>query len=126
MADLPEELEAAVNDQAGARVAMNVQGYAKYLTPAAVDSLRASFPGVPPRVSRYEIGATEGSGAEYVVNVRYFMRDDEFVVRSRWRKENGGWMVAHAERLWSEGEKRPGLVSRIAGSVLRTLAGLRR
>jgi hypothetical protein len=54
------------------------------------------------------------------------MRDDEFVVRSRWRKENGGWMVAHAERLWSEGEKRPGLVSRIAGSVLRTLAGLRR
>jgi hypothetical protein len=126
MADLPEDLEAAVNDQAGARVQMNVQGYAKYLTPTAVDSLRASFPGVPPRVSRYELGATEGSGQEFVVNVRYFMRDDEFVVRSRWRKENGGWMVAHAERLWSEGEKRPGILSRIAGSILRAVMGLRR
>jgi hypothetical protein len=126
MAQLPEDLAAAVSDQAEARVAMNVQGYAKYLTPAAVDSLRASFPGVPPRVSRFEIGSAEGGGAEYVVNIRYFMRDDEFIVRSRWRKENGGWMVAHAERLWSEGEKRPGLLSRIAGSVLRTLAGLRR
>ena len=126
MAELPEDLAAAVSDQAEARVAMNVQGYAKYLTPAAVDSLRASFPGVPPRVSRFEVGSTEGGGGEYVVNIRYFMRDDEFIVRSRWRKENGGWMVAHAERLWSEGEKRPGLLSRIAGSVLRSLAGLRR
>jgi hypothetical protein len=81
---------------------------------------------VPPRVSRYELGSTEGSGAEYVVNVRYFMRDEEFVVRSRWRKENGGWMVAHAERLWSEGEKRPGTLSKIAGSIVRAIAGLRR
>jgi hypothetical protein len=125
MAELPEDLAAAVNDQAEARVSMNVQGYAKYLTPAAVDSLRASFPGVPPRVSRYELGSTEGSGAEYVVNVRYFMRDDEFVVRSRWRK-NGGWLVAHAERLWAEGEKRPGFLSKIAGSIVRTIGGLRR
>jgi len=126
MADLPEDLLAAVSDQAEARVAMNVQGYAKYLTPAAVDSLRASFPGVPPRVSRYEVGSTDGSGVEYLVNVRYFVRDEPFIVRSRWRKEDGGWMVAHAERLWSEGEKRPGLLSRLTGSLLRRLAGLGR
>jgi hypothetical protein len=32
----------------------------------------------------------------------------------------------HAERLWSEGDKRPGFLSRVAGSVLRRLAALRR
>ena len=126
MAELPEDLVAAVTEQAEARVAMNIQAYSKYLTPAAIDALRASFPGVPPRVSRFEIGATEGSGPEYVVDLRYFVRDDPFVVRSRWRKEEAGWMVAHAERLWEEGQARPGLFSRLAGSVLRSLARLRR
>ncbi len=126
MAEVPPDLSAAVNEQAEARVAMNVQGFAKFLTPAAIDSLRASFPGVPPRVSRYEIGDTEGGGSEYVVNVRYFVRDDPFVVRSTWRKESDSWMVAHAERLWSEGEKRPGPLSKLAGSVVRWLGSLRR
>jgi hypothetical protein len=126
MAELPEDLATAVNDQAEARVAMNVQGFAKYLTPAAIDSLRASFPGVPPRVSRYEIGDTEGGGAEYTVNVRYFVRDDPFIVRSMWKKDGDAWMVAFAERLWAEDEKRPGPLNRMAGSVLRWLASLRR
>jgi hypothetical protein len=126
MAELPEDLAAAVTEQAEARVAMNIQAYSKYLTPAAIDALRASFPGVPPRVSRFEIGTTEGGGSEYVVDLRYFVRDDPFVVRSRWRKEEAGWMVVHAERLWEEGEARPGLLSRLAGSVLRSLARLRR
>jgi len=126
MAELPPDLEAFVTDQALARVDMNVQGYAKYLTPEAIDSLRASFPGIPPRVSGYEIGTVEEAGADYVVNVRYAARDDSFVVRSRWRKQGDGWMVVHAERLWAEGEKRPGPISRLAGSVLRFFAGLRR
>jgi hypothetical protein len=115
-----------VNDQAEARVAMDVQRFAKYLTPAAIDSLRASFPGVPPRVSKYEIGETSGGGSEYEVNVRYFVRDEPFIVRSVWKKEANGWMVAFAERLWSEGEKRPGPLNRFAGSILRWLASLRR
>jgi hypothetical protein len=126
MPDLPEDLSAAVNEQAEARVAMNVQGFAKFLTPAAIDSLRASFPGVPPRVSRYEIGDTEADGSEYIVNVRYFVRDDPFIVRSTWRKETSGWVVAHAERLWEEGEKRPGPLNKLAGSVIRWFASLRR
>ena len=126
MAELPEDLAAAVAAQAEARVAMNIQGYSKYLTPAAIDALRASFPGVPPRVSRFEIGATEGGGPEYVVDVRYFVRDDPFIVRSHWRREEVDWMVAHAERLWEEGQARPGLLSRLAGSALRSLARLRR
>jgi len=105
---------------------MNVQGYAKHLSPAAVDSLRASFPGIPPRVSGYDIDGAEQTGSDYVVSVRYFVRDDSFVVRSRWHREADGWMVVHAERLWSEGEKRPGLLSRLAGSLLRGLSGLRR
>lgn len=126
MADLPEDLAAAVNDQAEARVAMNIQGFSKYLTPAAIDALRASFPGVPPRVSRYEIGDTSGGGTEYVVNVRYFVRDDPFIVRSTWKKDGDAWMVAHAERLWDEGEKRPGPLNKLAGSVIRWVAGLRR
>jgi hypothetical protein len=126
LADLPDDLAAAVNDQAKARVEMNVQGFAKYLTPQAIDSLRASFPGVPPRVSRYEIAETSGSGSEYEVHVRYFVRDDPFVVRSEWKQEGDGWMVAFAERLWDENEKRPGPLNRMAGSVLRWLASLRR
>jgi hypothetical protein len=126
MADLPEELAAAVNDQADARVQMDVQRFAKYLTPTAIDSLRASFPGVPPRVSKYEIADTSGGGSEYEVNVRYFVRDEDFIVRSEWKKNGDGWMVAFAERLWGEDEKRPGPLNRMAGSVLRWLANLRR
>jgi hypothetical protein len=118
MSEIPADLEKAVRDQAEARVAMNVQGYAKYLTPEAVDSLRASFPGMPPRVGRYEIDKTESPGGDYVVNVRYFVRDDSFVVRSRWHQENETWIVTHAERLWDEGEKRPGVLSRIAATLL--------
>jgi hypothetical protein len=126
MADLPEDLAAAVSDQAEARVAIDVQRFAKYLTPTAIDSLRASFPGVPPRVSRYEIADTSGGGSDYEVNVRYFVRDESFIVRSEWKKNGDDWMVAFAERLWAEDEKRPGPLNKMAGSVLRWLSSLRR
>jgi len=126
MAELPADLQQAVDEQAKARLAMNLQGYAKYLTPEAVDSLRASFSGIPPRVNRYDIDSSEVFGAEIVVNVRYYARDDPFVVRSRWAKRGDGWVVVHAERLWGENDKRPGLLSRLAGSVLSRLANLRR
>jgi hypothetical protein len=126
MTDLPADLAKAVNAQAQARVEMNIGGYAKYLTPEAIDTLRASFPGVPPRVNRYAVDAVEVGGSDYTVDVRYFVRDESFVVRSRWRTIDGAWMVATAERLWIEGEKRPGFLSRLAGSVLRWISGLRR
>ena len=126
MSEPPQDLILTVKDQAEARVRMDVQTFAKYLTPEAVESLRASFPGLPPRVAAYEIEKHEPRGADHVFDVRYSARADTFVVRSRWRKLDGGWMVVHAERLWTEGEKRPGFVSRLLGSVLRTLAGLRR
>ena len=125
MPDLPEDLLAAVNGQAQARVLRDIQGYAKYLTPQAIDSLRASFHGVPPRVSRHEIGSVEARGADFVVSVRYFVRDHPFVVRSRWHKEGDGWMIVHAERLWADGERRPGLLSRLAAWLMRR-AGRRR
>lgn len=126
MAELPADLRQVIDEQAQARIAMRVQGYAKYLTPQAVDSLRASYTGIPPRVSRHEVASSEMDGTEYVVDVRYFSRDEPFVVRSRWAKQGDAWMVVHAERLWSEGDKRPGIFSRLAGSVLRRLAALRR
>ena len=126
MSQPPQELILVVKDQAAARVRMDVQTFAKYLTPEAVDSLRASFPGLPPRVAAYEIDKHEPRGGDYVFDVRYSARADTFVVRSRWRKLDGGWMVVHAERLWAEGQKRPGIVSRLLGSLLRALAGLRR
>jgi hypothetical protein len=126
MAELPADLQQVVDDQARARIAMNVQGYAKYLTPEAVDSLRASFSGIPPRVNRYEIASSELYGSEYVVDVRYYSRDEPFVVRSRWARQGDAWMVVHAERLWAEGDKRPGFFSRLVGSLLRTLRSLRR
>lgn len=126
MSEPPEDLILVVKDQAEARVRMDVQIFTRYLTPEAVDSLRTSFPGLPPRVAAYEIEKHEPRGADHVFDVRYSARADTFVVRSRWRKLDGGWMVVHAERLWTEGEKRPGIVSRLLGSVLRTLAGLRR
>ncbi len=126
MDDLPEELRAAVTDQAEARVRMDIQGYARYLTPEAIDTLRASFPGVPPRVSRWEIDGQDARGQDFAVDVRYLSRDDSFVVRSRWRKQAGDWKIVHAERLWVEGERRPGLLSRLAGSLLRFVGGLRR
>ena len=126
MSEPPEELILTVKGQAEARVRMDVQTFAKYLTPDAIESLRASFPGLPPRVGAYEIEKHEPRGADHVFDVRYSARADTFVVRSRWRRLDGGWMVVHAERLWTEGEKRPGIVSRLLGSVLRTLAGLRR
>src|SRR2546426_12526220 len=125
MPELPADLRTAVRAQAEARMEMNVRGYAKYLTPDAVDSLRASFPGLPPRVARFEIHPQETIGADYVVHVRYFTREDSFVVRSRWHQEKDGWMVVNAERLWAEGERRPGVLSRIAASVLRPFAGRR-
>jgi uncharacterized protein YgiB involved in biofilm formation len=126
MPDLPPDLDAAVRDQAEARAAMNIQGYAKYLTPEAVDTLRASFPGIPPRVSGYDISSVSGSGSDYTVEVRYKVRDAGFVVRSRWRRADGEWGVVHAERLWAEGEARPGLLSRIAASLLAPFARRRR
>jgi hypothetical protein len=118
MADLPPDLTTAVGEQAQARIAMNIQEYSKYLTPEAVDTLRASFRGMPPRVNRYEISDVSEGGGDYAVEVRYFSRDESFVVRSRWHRENNAWMVVHAERLWAEGEKRPGRLSRLAASTL--------
>lgn len=126
MPEPPEELLAAARDQADARVRMDVQGYAKYLTLEAIDSLRASFPGLPPRVAAYEIDRHEPRGVDHVFDVRYSARDVSFIVRSCWRKLEEGWMVVHAERLWAEGEKRPGVLSRLLGSLLRALARLRR
>ena len=122
----PADLILVVKDQAAARVRMDVSTVAKYLTSEAVESLRASFPGLPPRVGAYEIEKHEPRGADYVFDVRYSTRAETFVVRSRWRRLDGGWMVVHAERLWTEGQKRPGIVSRLMGSVVRMLAGLRR
>jgi hypothetical protein len=121
MAEPPEELLAAVKDQAQARLRMDIQGVAKYLTPEAVDSLRASFPGLPPRVSDFNIAGREPRGADFVFDIRYSARDQSFVVRSRWRNLEEGWRVVHAERLWAEGEKRPGIISRILGFLLRAL-----
>ena len=126
MSQPPEELILVVKDQAAARVRMDVQTFAKYLTPEAIESLRTSFPGLPPRVTAYEIEKHEPRGADHVFDVRYSARAETFVVRSRWRKLASGWMVIHAERLWAEGEKRPGLLSRILGSVVRALTRLRR
>ena len=126
MNEPPEELVYAVKGQAEARLRMDVSAFARYLTPEAVDSLRASFPGLPPRVAAYEIEKHEPRGADPVFDVRYSARADTFVMRSRWRKLEGGWMVVHAERLWTEGQKRPGLVSRLLGSVLRARPGRRR
>jgi len=117
----PQELLYAVKGQAEARLRMDVSAFAKYLTPEAVDSLRASFPGLPPRVTTYEIEKHEPRGGDHVFDVRYSARGDTFIVRSRWRRLDGGWMVVHAERLWAEGERRPGFVSRLAGSLLRRL-----
>lgn len=117
MPDIPPDLLPSVRDQADARLAMNIAGYAKYLTPDAVDSLRASFPGIPPRVSRYECALHETRGGDFVVDIRYLSRHDSFVVRSRWHRESDGWMVAHAERLWVEGERRPGMFSRLLASI---------
>ena len=126
MPDMPPDLDTAVRDQAEARVAMNIQGYAKYLTPEAVDTLRSSFPGLPPRVSGYEIASVSGNGSDYTIDVRYKVRDAGFIVRSRWRRDDGQWGVVHAERLWSEGEARPGLLSRIVASILSPFARRRR
>lgn len=126
MAELPDDLLASAEDQARSRVEMSIQGYAKYLTPEATDSLRASSKGIPPRVSRFEVHAVEGGGDGYTVDVRYFQRDESFVVRSRWQRRDGVWMVVHAERLWREGEAQPGLVSRMLAKVLGPIARLRR
>jgi hypothetical protein len=125
-AGLPADLRQTIAGQAQARVEMNIQGYAKFLTPEAIDTLRSSFPGIPPRVNRFDIDVVEGSGSEFTVGVRYFSRDDSFVVRSRWRKRGEGWMVVHAERLWAEGDKRPSLISRLAAKILGPIARRRR
>jgi len=126
MAELPEDLRTAAEDQAQARVEMSIQGYAKYLTPEATDSLRASAKGMPPRVNRFEVGAVEGGGDGYTIDVRYFQRDESFVVRSRWRQRDDAWMVVHAERLWRDGEAKPGVISRVLAKVLGPIARLRR
>jgi hypothetical protein len=118
MAELPADLKTCVEDQAKARVEMSIEGYAKFLMPEAVDSLRGSFQGTPPRVGRFEIDSVDEEGSDFWVNVRYFIRDESFIIRSRWTKRDDAWRVVHAERIWSEGEKRPGLVSRWAGKVL--------
>jgi hypothetical protein len=126
MAQPPDALLAAVREQAEARVRMDVQGYARYLTPEAIDSLRASFPGLPPRVAALEIEKHEPRGADFIFDVRYSARAQSFVVRSRWRELSEGWRVVHAERLWAEGERRPGLLARLLASLLRPLARRRR
>jgi len=116
------ELLAAVREQAEARVRSDVKGYAKHLTAEGLETLRSSFPGFPPRVSGYEIVEQRPEGRDQVFDVRYQARDSSFVVRSRWRRQAEGWRVVHAERLWREGEKRPGVLSRLAGSLARALA----
>ncbi len=126
MPEPPQELLDAARDAAEARVRMDVQGVAKYLTPEAVDSLRASFQGIPPRVQRYEIVSQEPRGADWLIDVRYFARDHSFVITSRWRRLDEGWMVIHAERLWTAGQRRPGFLSRLMVTLLRPLAALRR
>jgi len=126
MAELPEDLRTAAEDQAQARVEMSIQGYAKYLTPEATDSLRASSKGMPPRVNRFEVDAVEGGGDGYRIDVRYFQRDESFVVRSRWQRRDYAWMVVHAERLWREGDAQPGLISSVLAKVLGPIARLRR
>jgi len=126
MAELPADLAESVNEQAQARVDMSIQGYARFLTPEAVDSLRASFPGIPPRVSGFEVATVDQVGNDYVVDVRYSNREESFIVQSKWRKLESGWMVVHAERLWAAGDKRPGFFSKLAANLLRPLANLRR
>ncbi len=116
-----DELLAAVREQAEARVRADVRGYARHFTAEALETLRSSFPGVPPRVSGYEIVEQRPEGRDQVVAVRYEARESSFVVRSRWRRQAGGWRLVQAERLWRDGEKRPGVLSRLAGSVLRAL-----
>jgi hypothetical protein len=117
----PEDLAAAVRDQAEARVRADVQGVARYLTPEAIDSLRASFTGIPPRVNAYEVADHQPRGDDHVFDVRYSARDDSFIVRSRWRRLDESWMVVHAERLWAAGDKRPGILSRLFASILGAL-----
>jgi len=125
MAEENDELLATVREQAEARVRFDVQGFAKHFTPEALETLRASFPGLPPRVSGYEIVEQRQEGRDQVFEIRYAARESSFVVRSRWRRLSDGWRVVHAERLWREGEKRPGALSRLAGSLVRALARLR-
>jgi hypothetical protein len=117
----PQALLLVVREQAEARVRMDVSGVARYLTPEAVESLRASFPGLPPRVNAYEIAAQEARGDDWVFDIRYSARAENFVVRSRWRELSEGWRVVHAERLWAEGQKRPGPISRLLASLLRAV-----
>jgi len=62
MAELPADLAAAVNDQAEARVAMSIQGYAKYLTPEAVDTLQ-----LPSRGYRRALAASTSSRSNNLV-----------------------------------------------------------
>ncbi len=123
MPELPEDLRTTVRDQADARLNMDIRGYARYLTPDAIDALRASFPGIPPRVSRYELSLEDVRGTDHVVDVRYYMRHESFVVRSRWRKGDDGWMVVHAERLWADGDKRPGMLSRLIARATALFTG---
>jgi hypothetical protein len=114
MPDLPPDLEACVREQA------------EFLSPEAVDTLRSSFPGIPPRVSGYDIVSASGGGSDYTVEVQYRVRDAGFVVRSRWRRNDGEWGVVHAERLWGEDEGRPGLLSRVAATLLAPFVRRRR
>ena len=81
---------------------------------------------MPPRVNRFEMDAVEGGGNGYTIDVRYFQRDESFVVRSRWRRRDDVWTVVHAERLWREGEAQPGFISRVLAKVLGPIARLRR
>jgi hypothetical protein len=126
MAEAPADLKAAIHEQSDARVAMDIQGYAKYLTPDAIESLRASFQGMPPRVSHYNIESVSESGSDWQADVRYFSREDSFVVRSKWGRKDEAWVVLLAERMWEEGQKRPGFLSKTLAAVLGPLARMRR
>ncbi|HUF53339.1 MAG TPA: hypothetical protein VMR52_06150 [Dehalococcoidia bacterium] len=105
---------------------MSIQGYAKYLMSEAVDSLRGPDQGIPPRVNRFAVDFVGEAGGDFVIDVRYLLRDESFLVRSRWRAGDEGWGDVHAERLWSEGESRPGSVSRLLSRLLGGLARRRR
>jgi len=76
-----------------ARVAMNIRGYAKYLTPEAVDTLRASFHGIL-RASPGTRSPPRPRGFGPHVDVRYSVRDSRFVVRSKWRRTDGEWRLS--------------------------------
>ena len=118
-------LEDSLRRQAEARIAGDIATYTGFMTPEAMAALRASFAGMPPPVTAYEIASQKQEGDEHVVAVRY-SNGSSFVVRSRWRLVDGQWKAVHAERLLGEGEKPPSPLRRLLFRLLLPLAPLLR